>query len=112
VERQAEAPVDKVLADLPGLPKGLQLEPPDCSSFLTQQHDDSSSTSTYLDLLLQQCQGLEVADHVLINFFYELQTEVRSFVPVMVYGPPFSLSTESTSLSTVFFSHNKLISER
>ncbi|EER94182.1 hypothetical protein BDA96_01G252900 [Sorghum bicolor] len=72
-------PVDKVLAELPGLPKGLQLEPRDCSSFLTQQ-DDSSSTSTYLDLLLQQCQGLEVADHVLINSFYELQTEEAEYM--------------------------------
>jgi pathogen-inducible salicylic acid glucosyltransferase len=76
-------PVDKVLAaELPGLPKGLQLEPADCSSFLTQQ-DSTSTSSTYLDLLLQQCQGLEVADHVLINSFYELQTEVRSFVYII-----------------------------
>ncbi|TVU30827.1 hypothetical protein EJB05_22471, partial [Eragrostis curvula] len=70
---KVDLPLAEVPAELPGLPKGL--EPADFSTFLTEQPTGSSS---YRELLLQQCQGLEVADHALINSFYELQTEVTS----------------------------------
>jgi pathogen-inducible salicylic acid glucosyltransferase len=66
---KVKLPVGEVLPELPGLPRGL--DPADVSTFLTEQ----DRSSAYLDLLLQQCQGLELADHVLVNSFYELQAE-------------------------------------
>ncbi|KAF8723247.1 hypothetical protein HU200_021762 [Digitaria exilis] len=69
---KVKLPVHEVLAELPGLPRGL--EPADFSTFLTEQDRNSA----YLDLLLQQCQGLEMGDHVLVNSFYELQTELHT----------------------------------
>ncbi|KAL6643032.1 hypothetical protein ACP70R_021213 [Stipagrostis hirtigluma subsp. patula] len=69
-------PMAEVPAELPGLPAGL--EPADFSTFLTQPTPPGSSS--YLDLLLQQCQGLEVADHVLINTFHDLQTEEAEYM--------------------------------
>uniref|UniRef100_A0A0E0IMF8 Uncharacterized protein n=1 Tax=Oryza nivara TaxID=4536 RepID=A0A0E0IMF8_ORYNI len=45
---------------LPGVPP--ELEPADFPTFLTAP---AAGRSAYLDLLLRQCQGLEVADHVL-----------------------------------------------
>ncbi|KAL6883398.1 hypothetical protein ACP4OV_010812 [Aristida adscensionis] len=72
--------------EMPGLPEGL--EPADFSTFLTEPPAGSSS---YLDLLLQQCQGLEVADLVLINSFYELQTQEAEYMAsrwgAMTIGP-------------------------
>ncbi|GJM84386.1 hypothetical protein PR202_ga00048 [Eleusine coracana subsp. coracana] len=65
----------EVPAELPGLPSGL--EPADFSTFLTEAPTGSSS---YLDLLLQQCQGLEVADHALVNSFHELQTQEADYL--------------------------------
>jgi pathogen-inducible salicylic acid glucosyltransferase len=62
---------------LPGLHKGVQLEPADLSTFLTEP---AAGSSAYRDLVLQQAQGLEQADHVLINSFYELQAEVLSLL--------------------------------
>ncbi|KAL6656341.1 hypothetical protein ACP70R_007167 [Stipagrostis hirtigluma subsp. patula] len=56
--------------ELPGLPAGL--EPADFPTFLTEP---DGGCPAYLELVLQQCQGFEVADHVLVNSFYELQTK-------------------------------------
>lgn len=56
---------------LPGVPP--ELEPADFPTFLTAP---AAGRSAYLDLLLRQCQGLEVADHVLVNSFHELQPKV------------------------------------
>ncbi|KAF8720689.1 hypothetical protein HU200_023591 [Digitaria exilis] len=66
---KVKLPVHEVLAELPGLPRGL--EPADFSTFLTEQ----DRSSAYLDLLLQQCLGLEMADHVLVNSFYDVLPE-------------------------------------
>ncbi|KAF7091481.1 hypothetical protein CFC21_094056 [Triticum aestivum] len=69
-------PVDKenAPAKLPGLP--TPLSPADFPSFLT----DPGSSPAYLHLLLQQCEGLEVADHSLINSFDELQPEEAEYL--------------------------------
>jgi hypothetical protein len=56
--------------DLPGLPAGLM--PSDMPSFLA----DPSDYPAYLDLLANQFYGLDAADHVLVNSFYELQPQV------------------------------------
>ncbi|OEL22039.1 UDP-glycosyltransferase 74F2 [Dichanthelium oligosanthes] len=55
---------------LPGLPAGLKLC--DLPTFLT--HSDDSSRA-YVDLLANQFSGLDTADHVLVNSFYELQPQ-------------------------------------
>ncbi|CAD6224221.1 unnamed protein product [Miscanthus lutarioriparius] len=57
--------------DLPGLPAGLR--PADLPTFLTDPDDRG-----YLDLLVNQFGGLDTADHVLVNSFYELQPQVRT----------------------------------
>jgi pathogen-inducible salicylic acid glucosyltransferase len=57
---------------LPGLSTGL--EPADFPTFLTEP---DGGCRAYLDLMLQQCQGFEVADHVLVNSFYELEPKVN-----------------------------------
>ena len=57
--------------ELPGLSLGLR--PVDMPSFLA----DSSGCPAYLDLLVNQFDGLPTADHVLVNSFYELQPQVR-----------------------------------
>ncbi|XBH64946.1 hypothetical protein VPH35_118618 [Triticum aestivum] len=69
-------PVDKenAPAKLPGLP--TPLSPADFPSFLT----DPGSSPAYLHLLLQQCEGLEVADHSLINSFDGLQPEEAEYL--------------------------------
>ncbi|CAD6224220.1 unnamed protein product [Miscanthus lutarioriparius] len=69
---RVELPVaaGKALPELPGLPS--ELEPADFPTFLTEPDGGSHA---YLDLLLQQCQGFEVADHILVNSFYELETK-------------------------------------
>jgi hypothetical protein len=59
------------LAELPGLPAGLR--PDDLPTFLTE----ASDCPAYLDLLFNQFQGLDTADHVLVNSFHELQPLVR-----------------------------------
>jgi len=51
------------LAELPGLPAGLR--PADLPSFLAQPGD----CPAYLDLLVNQFDGLDTADHVLVNSF-------------------------------------------
>jgi len=58
------------LAELPGLPAGLR--PADLPSFLAQPGD----CPAYLDLLVNQFDGLDTADHVLVNSFHELQPQV------------------------------------
>jgi hypothetical protein len=57
--------------DLPGLPAGLR--PGDLPTFLTDPDDRG-----YLDLLVNQFGGLDTADHILVNSFYELQPQVRT----------------------------------
>ncbi|KAF0915823.1 hypothetical protein E2562_039124 [Oryza meyeriana var. granulata] len=63
---------------LPGVP--VELETAEFPTFLTSP---AASLSAYLDLLLQQCQGLEVADHVLVNSFYELQPKEAEYMAAM-----------------------------
>jgi len=58
--------------ELPGL--SVALRPVDMPSFLA----DPSGYPSYLDLLLNQFDGLHTADHVLVNSFYELQPQVRT----------------------------------
>ncbi|CAD6218507.1 unnamed protein product [Miscanthus lutarioriparius] len=65
----------KALPELPGLPAGL--EPADFPTFLTEP---DGGCRAYLDLLLQQCQGFEVADHILVNSFYELETKEAEYM--------------------------------
>uniref|UniRef100_A0A0E0M3G7 Deoxynivalenol-UDP-glucosyltransferase n=1 Tax=Oryza punctata TaxID=4537 RepID=A0A0E0M3G7_ORYPU len=60
---------------LPGVPP--ELEPAEFPTFLTAS---VAGRSAYLDLLLQQCQGLEVADHVLVNSFHELQPKEAEYM--------------------------------
>ncbi|KAF8701128.1 hypothetical protein HU200_033789 [Digitaria exilis] len=60
--------------DLPGLPGGLRLC--DMPTFLTDQGDDRA----YLDLLVNQFSGLDTADHVLVNSFYELQAQESEYM--------------------------------
>ena len=57
--------------ELPGLPAGLR--PRDLPTFMTDPDDRA-----YLDLLVNQFSGLDEADHVLVNSFYELQPQVSS----------------------------------
>ncbi|KAI4982491.1 hypothetical protein ZWY2020_022983 [Hordeum vulgare] len=52
------------------------LSPADFPSFLT----DPASSPAYLYLLLKQCEGLEVADHSLINSFDELQPKEAEYL--------------------------------
>ncbi|CAN6167672.1 unnamed protein product [Urochloa humidicola] len=64
------APGKKAVPELlPGL--STRLGPADFSTFLTEP---DGGCRAYLDMLLQQCQGFEVADHVLVNSFHELET--------------------------------------
>ncbi|KAL6888165.1 hypothetical protein ACP4OV_009191 [Aristida adscensionis] len=65
--------------EMPGLRKGLGLQPADLPTFLTEPAGGGGS-SGYLDLVLQQCHGLEMADHVLVNSFHELQTEEAEYM--------------------------------
>nr|CAB3453976.1 unnamed protein product [Digitaria exilis] len=58
--------------ELPGLSVGLG--PADFPTFLTEQ---DGGCRAYVDLMTQQCQGFEEADHVLINSFYELEIKSR-----------------------------------
>nr|CAB3457615.1 unnamed protein product [Digitaria exilis] len=60
--------------ELPGLPAGLRLG--DLPTFLTDQGDDRA----YLDLLVNQFSGLDTADHVLVNSFYELQPQESEYM--------------------------------
>lgn len=59
--------------DLPGLPAGLR--PGDLPTFLTDPDDRG-----YLDLLVNQFGGLDTADHVLVNSFYELQPQESDYM--------------------------------
>lgn len=63
---------EEQLEPLPGLPGGLR--PRDLPTFLTDPDDRA-----YLDLLVSQFVGLDTADHVLVNSFYELQPQVRAY---------------------------------
>ncbi|TVU30834.1 hypothetical protein EJB05_22478, partial [Eragrostis curvula] len=60
--------------ELPGLPAGLA--PDD----LPTEVIDRVWILVYRDLLLRQCEGLGVADHVLVNSFYELQTKEAEYM--------------------------------
>ncbi|CAL5087319.1 unnamed protein product [Urochloa decumbens] len=60
--------------DLPGLPAGFV--PGDMPSFLA----DPSVYPAYLDLLVNQFNGLDAADHVLVNSFYELQPQESDYM--------------------------------
>ncbi|KAG2644642.1 UDP-glucosyltransferase UGT13248-like [Panicum virgatum] len=62
------------LAELPGLPAGLR--PADLPSFLAQPGD----CPAYLDLLVNQFDGLDTADHVLVNSFHELQPQELDYM--------------------------------
>lgn len=57
--------------ELPGLPAGLK--PGELPTFLAEPSD----CPAYLNLLVNQFQGLDTADHVLVNSFYELQPQVH-----------------------------------
>ncbi|RCV12531.1 hypothetical protein SETIT_2G276500v2 [Setaria italica] len=69
------APGGKAVPELPGLSTGL--EPADFPTFLTEP---DGGCRAYLDLVLQQCQGYEVADHVLVNSFYDLEIEEAEYM--------------------------------
>ncbi|CAL5063349.1 unnamed protein product [Urochloa decumbens] len=58
---------------LPGLPAGLT--PRDLPTFITDPKDRA-----YLDLLVNQFSGLDTADHVLVNSFYELQPQESEYM--------------------------------
>ncbi|PUZ71565.1 hypothetical protein GQ55_2G323300 [Panicum hallii var. hallii] len=74
---QMDLPVapGKALPELPGLPAGLGTA--DFPTFLTEP---DGGCLAYLDLVLQQCQGFEVADHVLVNSFYELEIKEAEYM--------------------------------
>ncbi|RLN35542.1 hypothetical protein C2845_PM03G03340 [Panicum miliaceum] len=65
----------KALPELPGLPAGLG--PADFPTYLTEP---DGGFLAYLDQMLQQCQGFEVADHVLVNSFYELEIKESEYM--------------------------------
>ncbi|XP_052167340.1 UDP-glucosyltransferase UGT13248-like [Oryza glaberrima] len=54
---------------LPGISVGLTLD--DVPTFMANTEDSPA----YLDLLVNQFKGLDMADHVLVNSFYELQPQ-------------------------------------
>lgn len=64
---------EEQLEPLPGLPGGLR--PRDLPTFLTDPDDRA-----YLDLLVSQFVGLDTADHVLVNSFYELQPQESDYM--------------------------------
>ncbi|CAL5082387.1 unnamed protein product [Urochloa decumbens] len=64
---------ERPLLELPGLPAGLT--PRDLPTFITDPKDRE-----YLDLLVNQFRGLETADHVLVNSFYELQPQESEYM--------------------------------
>ena len=68
--RQLTLPVRDAPPELPGVPVTLGL------ADLPKDLSDPDSHIVYRDLMLKQCQALELADHVLINSFHELQAEV------------------------------------
>ncbi|CAL5073284.1 unnamed protein product [Urochloa decumbens] len=65
----------KAVPELPGL--SARLAPADFPTFLTEQ---DGGCRAYVDLLMQQCQGFEVADHVLVNSFCELETKEAEYM--------------------------------
>ncbi|KAG2649945.1 hypothetical protein PVAP13_1NG143100 [Panicum virgatum] len=71
VEAPLVAGGDRPPLELPGLPAGLR--PRDLPTFMTDPDDRAC-----LDLLVNQFSGLDKADHVLVNSFYELQPQVSS----------------------------------
>ncbi|KAI4982495.1 hypothetical protein ZWY2020_022987 [Hordeum vulgare] len=81
------------------------LSPADFPSFLT----DPASSPAYLYLLLKQCEGLEVADHSLINSFDELQPKEAEYLS---FGRQVRLAISGSvifgSSSTVASSHFKM----
>ncbi|RCV12529.1 hypothetical protein SETIT_2G276400v2 [Setaria italica] len=70
-----EAPLvgDEKPLELPGLLAGLRLR--DLPTFLTDPDDRA-----YLNLLVNQFAGLDTADHVLVNSFYELQPQESEYM--------------------------------
>uniref|UniRef100_A0A8I6YYA8 Glycosyltransferase n=1 Tax=Hordeum vulgare subsp. vulgare TaxID=112509 RepID=A0A8I6YYA8_HORVV len=76
--RVVKLPVDKekVPPELPLPGMATPLSPAEFPSFLT----DPASSPAYLHLLLKQCEGLEVADHSLINSFDELQPKEAEYL--------------------------------
>ncbi|CAN6211563.1 unnamed protein product [Urochloa humidicola] len=64
----------KAVPEIPGL--SVRLGPADFPTFLTEQ---DGGCRAYVDLLTQQCQGFEVADHVLVNSFYDLETMLSTW---------------------------------
>ncbi|RLN36393.1 UDP-glycosyltransferase 74F2-like [Panicum miliaceum] len=65
---------ETVADELPGLPAGLR--PADLPSFLAEPSD----CPAYLDLLVNQFDGLDTADHVLVNSFHELQPQESDYM--------------------------------
>ncbi|KAL6845968.1 hypothetical protein ACP4OV_023416 [Aristida adscensionis] len=59
--------------ELPGLPSGLT--PRDMLTFLADPDDGA-----YLDLLVSQFRGLDTADHVFVNSFFELQPQESEYM--------------------------------
>nr|CAB3494861.1 unnamed protein product [Digitaria exilis] len=71
---QLTVPVVDAPPELPGLSVRLG------SADLPNDLSDPGCHLVYRDLMLQQCQALEVADHVLINSFHELQAEEAEYM--------------------------------
>ncbi|CAN6175019.1 unnamed protein product [Urochloa humidicola] len=65
---------EEALELLSGLPAGIG--PGDLPSFLVEP----STYPAYLDMLVNQFNGLDVADHVLVNSFYELQPQESDYM--------------------------------
>ncbi|RLM87213.1 UDP-glycosyltransferase 74F2-like [Panicum miliaceum] len=66
---------ETVADELPGLPAGLR--PGDLPSFLAEPTSDYPA---YLDLPVNQFDGLDTADHVLVNSFHELQPQELDYM--------------------------------
>ncbi|RLN43512.1 UDP-glycosyltransferase 74E2-like [Panicum miliaceum] len=82
---QLTLPVGDAPPELPGLPVTLG------TADFPKDLSDPDSHLVYRDLMLQQSQELEVADHVLINSFHELQVEEAEYMALtwgaMTVGP-------------------------
>ncbi|KAL6656339.1 hypothetical protein ACP70R_007165 [Stipagrostis hirtigluma subsp. patula] len=60
--------------ELPGLPAGLRRR--DLPTFLVEPDD----CPAYLDLVVNQFRGLDTADHVFVNSFYELEPQESEYM--------------------------------
>ncbi|GJN34367.1 hypothetical protein PR202_gb23020 [Eleusine coracana subsp. coracana] len=65
---------ESVVQMMTGLPAGLT--PRDLPTFLVERDD----CPAYLDLVVNQFKGLDTADHVFVNSFYELEPQESEFM--------------------------------